>query len=97
MRRIVRLILLGFFAAALAAGVWFTLAYVLDPRHFARYEEMELRLDRLRGRNLSLERDNRRLIREIEAVQRDPRYLDDLARHNLNLIRDGEVVYLFPR
>ena len=24
------------------------------------------------------------------------RYLDEIARHNLNLIREGEIVYLFP-
>ncbi len=36
------------------------------------------------------------LRREIEALRSDRRYLEVIARRELGMVRDGELVYKFP-
>lgn len=43
-----------------------------------------------------LEETNAALNREIEALRRDHRYLERIARKELGLVREDELVYQFP-
>ncbi len=89
----VRRFLLVIGSLAIVAGA---LHYVFDPSHLERYTEMEVRLEKVRQMNRGLERDNRRLLREIDACRSDPRYLLRHARRELRAVRDGQLVYQFP-
>jgi cell division protein FtsB len=58
---------------------------------------------RLRGEKVSLDEQNYRLQKENETLRQrifrlrtDDRYLEEVARQELNLVRPGEVVYRFP-
>ncbi|MBN2645221.1 MAG: septum formation initiator family protein [Desulfuromonadaceae bacterium] len=42
-----------------------------------------------------LKEESGRLRNEIEALQNDDRYLEQVARGALSLVREGEVVYQF--
>ena len=67
-------------------------------------ERGALHLWRLRGEKRQLDEQNYRLQKENDALRQriarirdDDRYLEKLAREELNLVRPGEVVYRFPK
>lgn len=43
-----------------------------------------------------LEQENRRLQAEIEALKKDPKAIERLARQELGMVREDEIVYQFP-
>jgi cell division protein FtsB len=67
-------------------------------------ERGALHLWRLRGekaqldeQNYQLQKTNEALRQRISRIRTDNRYLEKLAREELNLVRPGEVVYRFPK
>jgi cell division protein FtsB len=52
------------------------------------------RAERLQREIAELRADNGRLATEIEALRRDPRAIEKLAREQLGLARPGETVFL---
>jgi cell division protein FtsB len=44
-----------------------------------------------------LKEKNRELIAEIRRLQGDPHYLESVARKELGLVRENEVVYRFKK
>jgi cell division protein FtsB len=67
-------------------------------------ERGALHLWRLRGektqldeQNYLLQKANEELRQKITRIRSDNRYLEKLAREELNMVRPGEVVYRFPR
>ena len=40
--------------------------------------------------------DNQRLVREIDALKNDRRYLESIARRDFGLVRQNETIYQFP-
>jgi len=67
-------------------------------------ERGALHLWRLRGeksqldeQNYRLQKTNEELRRRISRIRHDNRYLEKLAREELNLVRPGDVVYRFPK
>jgi cell division protein FtsB len=67
-------------------------------------ERGALHLWRLRGQkaqldeeNYQLQKTNEELRRRIGRIRNDNRYLEKLAREELNLVRPGDVVYRFPK
>ena len=67
-------------------------------------ERGALHLWRLRGeknqldeQNYRLQKTNEEMGRRISRIRNDDRYLEQLAREELNLVRPGEVVYRFPK
>ena len=45
----------------------------------------------------SLRNDNLRLVREIDALKNDRRYLESIARRDFGLVRQNEVIYQFAQ
>lgn len=67
-------------------------------------ERGALHLWRLRGQkaeldeqNYQLQKSNEELRLRIGRIRNDNRYLEKLAREELNLVRPGDVVYRFPK
>jgi cell division protein FtsB len=52
-----------------------------------RAERLQREIGELRG-------ENARLVSEIEALRRDPRAIEKLAREQLGLAKGGELVFL---
>ncbi len=53
------------------------------------------RVEDMRRQNLDLMARNAQLKLQIQAIQHDDRYLEQVARHELGLVKEGEVVYRF--
>ena len=66
-----------------------------DARGLRRIQRLEQDLRQRDEKNASLDAENVRLRREIQALQGDPRALERAAREELGLIKDGEVVFTF--
>ena len=47
--------------------------------------------------NYRLQKDNEALRQRIGRIRHDDRYLEKLAREELNLVRPGDVVYRFSK
>jgi cell division protein FtsB len=50
------------------------------------YNDMQQRVDKLN-------RENEKLMEEINALRNDPTYIERIAREELGMVRPGEVLY----
>jgi cell division protein FtsB len=55
--------------------------------------EREARLERIK----KLERENKDLLEEIERLRKDKEYVESLARRELGLVKEGEILYRFSK
>ena len=53
--------------------------------------------DDLRSRVHSLEKSNAELAEQVSLLRDDPATIEDLARTELGMVRDGETVYILPQ
>jgi len=53
--------------------------------------------NRLDEQNYQLQKENEALRQRISRIRNDNRYLEKLAREELNMVRPGEVVYRLRR
>jgi cell division protein FtsB len=65
---------------------------VADAKGFRRYLELRQAVASLEARNAELRQKNERSLREVEALQKDPRALERAAREELGFVRPGEIV-----
>lgn len=59
---------------------------------YRRFRTYSRKLESLREDVRLLEKKNTELRAEIEALENDPSYLEELG-HKMGLVKDGEVVY----
>ena len=63
---------------------------LLKIYHLSREKgEVQRRLDAIKGENM-------KLVREVDALKNDKRYLESIARKDFGLVRSNEVIYQFP-
>lgn len=53
-------------------------------------QDVQTRLDLLKG-------DNQKLVREVDALKNDRRYLESIARRDFGMVRKNEIIYQFPQ
>jgi len=51
---------------------------------------VQQRLDTIKSENL-------KLVREVDALKNDRRYLESIARRDFGLVRKNEIIYQFPQ
>jgi cell division protein FtsB len=51
--------------------------------------DVQRRLDALKS-------DNLKLVREVDALKNDRRYLESIARRDFGMVRKNEIIYQFP-
>jgi cell division protein FtsB len=77
-------------AVALAAGLAYLPYRLRDGGPGA--EQLADDLARTRTETARLRAENARYAREIEALESDPQAIEDLARNDLGMVRDGELI-----
>lgn len=50
---------------------------------------------RIKEKNSQLEGENQRLKEEIKKLQSDRRYIEEIARKELGMVKEGEIIYRF--
>ena len=68
---------------------------VWSPRGFLHLRQLHLEYRELTRKNQVLERENHRLYGEIDRLLNDPTALERLAREELGLVKEGELVFQF--
>lgn len=69
--------------------------YVFNTTSRTRHTTLTHELDNLKGLNAELAQNNEQRRLQIEGIQHDDRYLEQVARQELGMIRKGEVLYRF--
>ena len=69
---------------------------ILDEQGLPRYRALKDELREVTATNARLEREVRDLSREVSALEADPAAIERIARDELGMIRDGELVFQFP-
>lgn len=70
-------------------------ARILSEEGLPRYRRLSEQLTRIESENVSLRRDIERLNREVDALLHDPDAVERIARDELGMIREGEVLFHF--
>jgi cell division protein FtsB len=50
---------------------------------------------RIKEKNLQLEEENQKLREEVKRLQSDKRYIEEVARKELGMVKEGEIIYRF--
>ncbi len=69
---------------------------VLDEQGLPRYRALRAELAELRRETDQLRDDVRAQGREVEALRADPEAIERIARDELGMVREGEIVFQFP-
>ncbi|MDB4976956.1 MAG: hypothetical protein JWN48_5297 [Myxococcaceae bacterium] len=69
---------------------------ILSEEGLPRYRTLQDQLTRLRGDNVALTQDIERLNREVKSLRNDPEAVERIARDELGMIREGELLFQFP-
>ncbi len=69
---------------------------VLDEQGLPRYRRLRGEVAELREANDELAREIAALKREIDALRTDPTYVERIARDELGMVREEEIVFQFP-
>lgn len=75
---------------ALLSGTWLWFGEGGFARLFHSEAERQACIDRIR----KLAAENETLLNEVHLLRTDPEYLESVARRDLNLIKENEVVYI---
>ena len=77
----------------LAAGIlWFLFA---PGSGVLRYHHLQQQIETLSQENKSLQEHNAVLRKEIDRLQHDETYLEQMARQKYGLLKENETVYEF--
>jgi cell division protein FtsB len=78
--------------AAVLAGV-LSLASVADARGFRRYLTLRQDVQSRQARERVLAEQNETLLKEINALRKEPAALERAAREELGFVKPGELVF----
>ena len=67
----------------------------LSKRGVANLYKMDLERQKYVDRIKELKKENKELMEEIRRLKQDPAYVEKVAREELGLIRENEVIYKF--
>lgn len=56
---------------------------------------LQKELDRIKEVNAKIEDENRKLKEEVRRLHSEKRYIEEIARKELGLVKEGEIIYQF--
>ena len=56
---------------------------------------LEKEWGRIKEANVKIEEENRKLREEVKRLQHEKRYIEEIARKELGMVKEGEVIYQF--
>jgi len=68
---------------------------ILSEEGLPRYRKLRAQLTHMRDENVALEKRIQKLNREVKALTHDPEAVERIARDELGLLRDGELLFQF--
>ena len=71
------------------------LVIIWSPNGLLHLRQLHVEYQTLIHNNLVLEKENHRLYEEIGRLRNDPATIEHLARQELGLVKDGELIFQF--
>lgn len=71
-------------------------ALILAPDGLPRLRSLESELQQVRAENADVTEKIRQLQRQVQNLKEDPKAVERIARDELGLVRNTEVVFQFP-
>ena len=56
---------------------------------------LQKELSRIKETNKGTEAENRKLREEVRRLQNEKRYIEEIARKELGMVKEGEIIYQF--
>ena len=56
---------------------------------------LRMELVRVKEKNSKLEEENQKLKEEVKRLKSDKRYIEEIARKELGMVKEGEIIYQF--
>jgi cell division protein FtsB len=56
---------------------------------------LQKELARVKEKNFKLEGENQTLKEEVKRLKSDKRYIEEIARKELGMVKEGEIIYQF--
>jgi cell division protein FtsB/cell division protein DivIC len=56
---------------------------------------LQKELGRIKETNIKMEEENQKLKEEVGRLQHEKRYIEEIARKELGMVKEGEIIYLF--
>jgi len=56
---------------------------------------LQKELARVKEKNYKLEEENQTLKEEVKRLKSDKRYIEEIARKELGMVKEGEIIYQF--
>ena len=78
-------------------SVVFAISFLFSDRGLHELQHARKRVDALRADIARVEAENARLRAEIESVKKSSYAIERIAREDLGMARQGEIVYMFPK
>ncbi len=60
-----------------------------------RLLRLQKELEEIKRRNQKIEEENQKLREEVKRLQSDKRYIEEIARKELGLVKEDEIIYQF--
>ncbi|MDI7260088.1 MAG: septum formation initiator family protein [Thermodesulfobacteriota bacterium] len=57
--------------------------------------KLQKELARIKEINFKMEEENQRLKEEVKRLQHEKRYIEEIARKELGMVKEGEIIYQF--
>lgn len=73
------------------------LLIIWSPNGLLHLRQLHVEHQELLQKNQILERENHHLYEEISRLQKDSDAIESLARQELGLVRDGELIFQFVK
>lgn len=73
------------------------LLIIWSPNGLLHLRQLHVEHQELLEKNHILERENHQLYEEISRLQDDPAAIESLARQELGLVKDGELIFQFVK
>lgn len=71
------------------------LLIIWSPNGLLHLRQLHLEHQELTSRNIVLEKENHQLYQQISRLRNDPVAIERLARQELGLVKEGELIFQF--
>ena len=82
-------------AGAIIISSYLLLSFMLSDLGIIKYISMKGEFNRIQNEVSRLDAENKKLMEEVEGLKTDPDSIEALARQNLGLAKEGEIIYKF--
>ncbi|MDH4321498.1 MAG: septum formation initiator family protein [Desulfobulbaceae bacterium] len=86
-----------FWTICLVILAMLSLWLLFAPNGVIRYYRLQNEIAVVKAEAASLDEQNQALATEVRRLQKDPAYLEDVAREEYGLIRQNEMIFDFSR